>query len=321
MRQSNLRILGSIFALCASAVARQHPVPDDAVQGIVKAFDQHAVVAIAEYHQVQQAGDFYNSLVRDPAFQGKVNDIVIEFASRRSQPIIDRYVSGEDVSILNLQHAWRDSTKVMSWESPIYANFLAAVREVNKNLPAARRLRVLAGDSPIEWDKIKTNADWGAFQPNDNSFFWVIVHEVLQKHRRALVILGSNHLTKDGDADGFDDTSTLVEKQFPNSMYVALMYTERLSGVQEQLSEWPVPSLVPIHGTRLGAVSFGGRSLEKAADALLYLGSGSSLRIAQPDFDVLRGDDAYMKEVARRFEIVYGCKFDPSLLGKGRPCQ
>ena len=50
---------------------------------------------------------------------------------------------------------WRDTTKVASWESPIYGDWLGAIREVNQGRPAARRLRVLAGDTAIDWSKIQ----------------------------------------------------------------------------------------------------------------------------------------------------------------------
>ena len=43
-----------------------------------------------------------------------------------------------------VRRIWRDTTKVASWESPIYAEWLAAIRAVNGGLPRSRRLRVLA---------------------------------------------------------------------------------------------------------------------------------------------------------------------------------
>jgi uncharacterized iron-regulated protein len=131
----------------AAAAPAGEPVPFDAIQSIVRAFDRYPMVAIGESHWLKEAGDFYVALVRDKGFQSKVNCIMIEFASRRSQPIVDRYINGEDVAQTELQQVWRDTTKVFSWESPIYRRLLASVREVNRSLPPERRLRVLAGDS------------------------------------------------------------------------------------------------------------------------------------------------------------------------------
>jgi hypothetical protein len=69
---------------------------------------------------------------------------VIEFGTRLSQPILDRYINGEEVPPAELQQVWRNTTKVFAFESPIYAQLLAAVREVNRDLPPAQRLRVIA---------------------------------------------------------------------------------------------------------------------------------------------------------------------------------
>jgi hypothetical protein len=65
---------------------------EDAVRGIVKLFDNYPVVAIGEARFTRQLGDLYVGLVRDPEFQRKVNDIVIEFASRHNQQLLDRYI-------------------------------------------------------------------------------------------------------------------------------------------------------------------------------------------------------------------------------------
>src|SRR5690349_20617632 len=79
---------GGLFAARATLAGPAQP----AVPALVAEFARHPVVAIAEYHGLRQAGDFYISLVCDPAFQRTVNDIVIEFASGQSQSLLDRYI-------------------------------------------------------------------------------------------------------------------------------------------------------------------------------------------------------------------------------------
>jgi hypothetical protein len=73
-----------------------------AVRGVVDALANHRVVAIAEAHLLRQANEFYVSLVRDTGFQRIAPDIVIEFASRQSQPLLDRYVMRGDSLPLDL---------------------------------------------------------------------------------------------------------------------------------------------------------------------------------------------------------------------------
>jgi hypothetical protein len=45
------------------------------------------------------------------------------------------------------------------WERPIYEQFVGAVREVNLPLATQRRLRVLLGDPPIDWNDVRTADD------------------------------------------------------------------------------------------------------------------------------------------------------------------
>ena len=111
-----------VFVLATTLAAQTSPaVPKSvpAVQGIVAACKEHPVVIIGEAHWLREAGDLYLQLVRNPQFQSAVQDIVVEFASRNNQPLLDRYIAGENLTIQEVQHIWRDTTKVASWESPV----------------------------------------------------------------------------------------------------------------------------------------------------------------------------------------------------------
>jgi hypothetical protein len=98
----------------AAQASDREPVPGDAVRNIVAAFKQHPIVIIGEAHWLRQASDFYVRMVRDQGFQETVQDIVIEFASQNNQPLLDRYIAGENVPIEDVRHIWRDTTKVAS---------------------------------------------------------------------------------------------------------------------------------------------------------------------------------------------------------------
>src|SRR5260370_14729632 len=79
------------------------PDPVNAIEGIVSAFKEHPVVMIGEGHWLRQAGDFYIRLIRNREFQETVQDIFVEFASRNNQPVLDRYIAGEDVPMEDLR--------------------------------------------------------------------------------------------------------------------------------------------------------------------------------------------------------------------------
>ncbi len=286
-------------------------LPQGGVDGILCAFRHYPIVAIGEIHSVRQASDFYDLLVRNREFQKTVNDIVIEFASRRSQPILDRYINGENVAPDELRQVWRDTTKVFAFESPIYAHFLATVREVNTNLPPGKRLRVLAGDSWIDWSTVTTHAQWELYQPNNRSFAHVIENEVLDHGQRALVILGSGHVMKDTDPNREPDVTTLVERAHPGTMYVVKMSFKQPA----QPNVPPAPVLLP--WPRVNLPNGQAIIVGAYADGLLYLGP-EPITVA-PDWTEYQSDPHYLAELNRRARIEWGCGFELERLRNSLP--
>jgi hypothetical protein len=138
--------------------AQNAAVPVDAIAAVVDAFRTHDVVTVTDPHGNEQVQAFLLSLVRDPRFPDAANDIVIETASARYQDVIDRFVRGDDVEASVLRHAWEDHTVSNSLGAQA-EELIRAVRVVDASLPEPRRLRVIAGDPPIDWDNIDTRRD------------------------------------------------------------------------------------------------------------------------------------------------------------------
>jgi hypothetical protein len=287
----------------------QEPTAVEAVQGVVGAFNHHSVVIIGERHWLRQAGDFYIRLVRDPSFQKTVQNIVVEFASRQNQPLLDKYIAGDDVPFEQLCRIWRDTTKVGSWESPIYAEWLAAIREVNQKRPPNHRLRVLAGDTSVDWNRIQTHDAWVALGDNNVSITDVILNQVLRKKQRALVVLGSNHMMRSGDRNGGPNVTTRLESQNPGSTYIVLMLNALTFDpfIEDHLNlpKAEAPSIYDLAGTTTANVSDqSGTPLIKKADALLYLmPRGAFTEVVYPPAGF---EPSYVKELDRRSLIEWG---------------
>src|SRR5580692_4324269 len=93
----------------------------DPVQGILKLFETYRIVMFGEIHGCRQEYDLLTKLVSAPGFAGRVNDIVLEFGNGRYQDVVDRYISGENVPIEQVQGAWRDTVGSIDPVSPVYA--------------------------------------------------------------------------------------------------------------------------------------------------------------------------------------------------------
>ncbi|HYK12094.1 MAG TPA: alpha/beta hydrolase-fold protein [Gemmatimonadales bacterium] len=277
----------------AAAAAAPSAHDSSAIHDVVHAFDSHQVVAIAESHGLIQAGEFYAALARDTGFQRVAPVIVIEFASRQSQSLLDRYVvAGDSLPPDSVTSIWRNTTKVAAWESPAYAGWLAAIRGVNRSLPPRRRLRVLAGDTQVDWSTLHTSADWARLGDNNESFASIIADSVVARGRRAFVVLGSNHLMRSGDRTGGPNTFTRVERRFPGSTYVIWLDAGRTPAMPD--AGWEVPSIHSLAGASFGT----------AADAILYLGPPDSLRPVWLPPEGL--DVPYRRELDRRSWIEWG---------------
>jgi hypothetical protein len=305
-------ISGQLVPPVGNKTAAAAPVQDprlcdlaNAIPGIVAAFKQHSVVVIGGDYSIYQAASFYIQLVRDPEFQNTVQDIAVEFANRENQSLLDRYIAGEDLPARDLRRIWLDAAKLASWESPMYAQWLAAIREVNKQRPATGRLRVLAGDPAMDESSIHAHADSVALSDNDLSFADVIVKEVLKRRHHALVVLGKGHATKFGDRYGRPNAISRIASRSPGSTYVVLLDAAGLlqPALQEltnlHLLGGQQRALCELSGTRLGEIHDGyGMPLIKKADALLYVGPPQKFALAFPPAGSL--DPEYLRAIDRR---------------------
>src|SRR5690242_7273659 len=79
------------------------------------------------------------------------------------------------------------------WDSPIYADFFAAVRDVNFKLPPDARIRVVGGDPGR-----------GDYRSRDGAAVSILKEQVLQQHGKALVVYGAAHCFRtEGNASDF----------------------------------------------------------------------------------------------------------------------
>jgi hypothetical protein len=228
--------------------------PEPAIPPILGAFDRYEVVAMPEGHGMKDVDDFILSLIRDPTFPAKVNDIEVECGNSLYQPVLDRYIAGDDVPFTEVRKVWRNTTQSMCGRSGFFEQFFPLVRAINEKLTPANRLRVLAGDPPIDWDHVKTSEDGMKFFDREPSIVSVMEKEVLSKHRRALMLFGTFHLLH-----GVDDSAvSTYEKRYPHLTFVisdlGIYDMNRTAAPISPFALWPNPSLALTKGTWLGAL-------------------------------------------------------------------
>jgi hypothetical protein len=274
-------------------------------------------------HGLKDLDDLILTLIRNPTFPAKVKDIEIECGNSLYQDLLDRYTSGANVPFREVQKAWRNTTQPPCGRSGFYEQLVPLVRAINQKLPREKALRVLAADSPIDWDRIQTAEDLRQAilsVRRDSSIASVIEKEVQSKHRKALMLMGTLHLLHGAGATG------MIEAKRPNSIFVisefGIFGEDSPDAAQSLLASWPIPAIARIKGTSMGKLGlksflpppyvmdqdcnfhndFTGplrKPVEELFDAVLYLGP-LDLRLWEKIPADIVLDAGYQKELRRR---------------------
>jgi hypothetical protein len=266
-------ILVSMLALTSLLYAGP-AVPLDPIPAIVKAFDDHTIVALgAGIDGNIQINELRLRLIRDPGFQTAARDIVVEFGNSRYQSLIDRFVRGADVPESELRKVWQDTAQANPvWDVPVYEQFYRAVRDLNRTLSARRRLRVVLGDVPIDWSRVRRLDDYSRQPRSDAVTANIIRREVLERGHRALLLMGEFHLLRHSlvyavppDVDrahmnsSVPDPPSIVATLEAGGTKVFSIYSlgiTDITGLQPDIAQWQPPALALIAGTPLGAAPF-----------------------------------------------------------------
>jgi len=299
----------------APAVARAAGgaiVPASILDDVLASFDQADVVALGEFHGSLEDSALRISLIRRPDFPRKVRYILVEFGNSLHQQILDRYIQGADVPTQEIQKVWRDITTPGGADSPMYAQLLSEVRTVNQHLPDHLKIRVLAGDPPIDWSTVRNRDDWLRFASKRDAFAADLVsREVLEKGRKALIIYGAGHIWRNARGGPFPGNSTLVpllDRKYPGRIYTILP----ISGGNSPSAN--LPALLPLKGIAIGDADPNeyltrplklpfrlfphGVKLADVADACVFHAGTLTPPAVRED------DPAYTAEKARRLQLI-----------------
>jgi hypothetical protein len=272
-------------------------------------------------------------LIRNPEFPSKVNDIAVECGNSLYQPILDRYIAGEDVPFMEVQRVWRDTPLTMCSFSGFFEEFFPLVRTINQKLPQDKRIRVLAGDPPIDWAQMDRQKINDYYYTRDANIASVTGKEVLSKHRKALMLFGGGHLSHGGENGDGGNAVAIYEKEYPGRTFVigsiADFDSKATDSAGKPFEKWPYPSLALVAGTWLGSLDIthfyppavgtdtdcnphfvypaDQKPIEEMFDALLYLGPGD-LRLAERTPADIVLDSPFMAELFRRDTLTGGTK-------------
>jgi hypothetical protein len=304
----------------------REPRPEPAMQAILDAFGTYRIVALGDYHGTRDLNDFVLSLLRHPGFPDAVDDIIVECTSTSVQPLLDRYIGGEDVPLNEARMLWRDQTHPPCSVEPLKVKLFQLVRRLNQTLPSARRLHVIGGEPPLDWRTLTPERHREFMEQRETHLAAVLEDRVVRKGRKALVFYGGAHLNH-----GVKEMAIgRFEEKHPGITFVIAPYVgaSRIGegcglpavvgglSLDDRMHAWPVPSIARTRGTWLA--DFRRSEFTRPfpvltpgvdpIDAYLYLGPPGLLMREPPSVFAFLDDD-FIAELARRGTTMIGGNF------------
>ncbi len=279
-------LLGSFQSIFSQSHELKNPVNQ-----IIEAYDTSSIVAFGERHDIQEITEFYLQLFRDTSFQKTVDDIVLELGNSLYQETLDRYIQGENIPYEEVRKVWFNATNSLLQFGPggSTAILIKNIRLINEKLPDEHKFRVIAADPPVDWDQIKEAAEfWPYLGRRDRHFATVIWDEVIDKKRKAFVIMGRRHLfRKDPKPVNYINLVDLLESRLDSP--ITIVHIDSNSELVD-----PKPQLIKIANSSIRhqkVYSDFELTYGEAIDAIIYLGPLQPILIepfsAQKDLDLL----------------------------------
>jgi hypothetical protein len=250
------KIFAALSLVCS---AQANPKPENATAAVLRAFEKHDIVMFGEIHGNKQEYEWLRSLVATPPFADRVDDIVVEFGNSLYQKSVDRYVSGEDVPLEQVQKAWRDLVGAIGPPSPVYGALYQTVRETNLKRKGRHQMRIVCGDPYIDWEKVKDREDIAPYLGNrDQWYTQVVKDEVLAKHHNALLIMGWGHFLRRFPPGQRTPSTEQQLRSAGTKTYLIVAGTNIAGGyddVDHRFDSWSAPAVASLDEGWVGELS------------------------------------------------------------------
>jgi len=329
----------TVWASAGGGTAADDDRSADPIEYMRHTLQHYPIVCLGEGgHQAEEPHQFLRRVLSDKAILRMVDVVIVEFAASMQQPVLDAYIRGEEVPFSELSKVWRDTGQSprSPWDSPLYYELLRLVREENLTLAPEQRVRVLAGDPPIDWDQISTKiACDQAVVPRNPFVASLAMRQAFDLGKKVLIIFGGAHLPRvpaGSENDPRNSISYRILKDHPGSVRVIEFLDPDNLGLGDREGElardriyvtanhWvgrikadrffpEIYSLVT--DSKTGEQSwqkaplYSGYLLRDLFDALVYIGPSSGWHYRPGSFDHER-DAEYLKELNRRSLVRFG---------------
>jgi hypothetical protein len=178
------------------------PAAAAAADALATAFDTHQFVFIGSTHGDLKIEEFLMCLVSRPSFTRRVTDIIVEWASSGQQRLLDRYILSLDALPMEaLAPVWFDTDAPTMWTTlPQVRRFMETLREANRGLAPAQRMRLVGGNDGTDWTNVRVVEDLAPYPYKTNLLPHLLIeHLAKTPGNRTLVVYGDAHIRYQGN--------------------------------------------------------------------------------------------------------------------------
>jgi hypothetical protein len=199
------------------------------VRFVVDKLASHDLIVFDDgMHHALEPFEFYQKLIKDPAFQRQAPAIFLEAVPVSQQRHLDAYLSAPEDDQRLLYPAFQNDQNGRGWNLKTYFDLLQTLRAVNKALPDKGKLKVYGVGSPTFWPEIQTHQDLIQFRKSllsfDHTMYAVIRNEMadFQANRKGIFLTNTRHAYKGlrrKDGQFFWNAATFIHQWHPGKAY------------------------------------------------------------------------------------------------------
>jgi uncharacterized iron-regulated protein len=163
------------------------------IQYVLDKFKKHDVVILGEMHEVKENLEFVRNLIEPLYRSSGVRCFVMETLKSKNNALINKLVTGKEYDQQLAMRLFRD-TYWPFWGFKEYMDIVQAVWKLNHSLPAeAERFKIIGLEQ--DWDAYDRffGSKSTPVVSRDEHMAKIVAKEVLEKNRKALVLIGFNH--------------------------------------------------------------------------------------------------------------------------------